>query len=162
MAERSSHLLSVNLLFGDALGGKFSPPTDPLHREHTLGRLLEAGYEKGVLTDPTDEEKATLGRYRRLHAVRHQPSWAQGVESNTFIRSDERLPVMGFACGIILRAEVADASLAVIFDQRNGQLIVSGDSEPITLALGPEIDANQAHVAQTAQTFFDRVHGAQG
>lgn len=52
--------------FYDALSGEFTPPTDPLGRKHTLGRLMLGTFEKGAVENPNSHREMRI----------YTPSWA--------------------------------------------------------------------------------------
>jgi hypothetical protein len=144
--------LFVRPLFYDAISGEFTPPTDPLHGQHTLGRLAIASFIKGsrVTNTPGSEE---------YHYV---PSWAENVDTWVDVLQDtpsfaRHLTVLS------LRNQQDESQILTIADTRYTRSSVDRgititDTEGmqfLPLSLGEELAAARQLIAEKAQNFFD-------
>ena len=149
--------LVVNPTFIDALGGEFTPASDP-DRQHTLGRLLVATFQKGELSQPAWDAIGGLA-----YDLAYHPSWASNVISRiTCLEQSEWSTVTG----LWLRKTGLDGAYerVGIMDHNSrrsdaghlrllepGQL---GTGTEFALDLGPQINQAREAVTKAAQKFF--------
>ena len=137
-------------LFYDALSGEFTPPSDPLHRQHTLARLAVAAVEKGRGPDDARD---------------YVPSWALGTYAIVERSDDEETNFSQTSLTIagssgrwpqIYRFEdyrlnptngPRDVHKLVISDAHGGEII-----HP--LILGPRLEKIKHEIAVIAEGFY--------
>ncbi len=142
-------------LFYDILSGEFSPPNDPQHMTHTLGRLSVRAYDAGERVEPP-ETGLVLPRFiARPRSYQYTPTWAGTVRVTTV--TDD------FAWGPLLKGIVLENQVNTLafFNDRDAErcqglrIQTAGDISFTRLELGPGLNAIKATVSDIAQNFFD-------
>jgi hypothetical protein len=153
--NRPTEKLFIRPLFYDALSGEFSPPTDPLNRKHTLGRLAVATFIKGGSVS----ENYVVNGFQATPVIQYKPSWAEKVSSTISLEVDKNTMVHSLTQ---LDLRTSDRGLTVI-DMRRGNkprgiVLISNEGDQILpLDLDENLDAARLAVSEEAQKIFDSV-----
>ena len=158
---RSQHdVFATQGLFIEALGGEFTPPTDPLHRTHRLSRLALGVAQKGRAYIDSIGHEYPEGRV-------YTPSWANRSVAELWLPEDGepfgRQLIIGEDYGSYPReilftyeptrmAGIETKDYLVVRDTRNQDEEVHHIS-----SLGPEMDNTRNMIAERAQDFYDKL-----
>ncbi len=155
--DRSQKVLLVDPRFADVLAGYFTPATDTLRAQHTLGRLLVATFNKGKQSESHPVEEIFVGGYGKLTAYDYEPSWANGAVSRIVTRSTDREPQIECGTGIFLKRP-DDTVLAIghnTLKNELGSVLLDSNSQTVKLDLGYRMSEIRDQLAQQAEAFFN-------
>ena len=140
--------LYIKPAFYDSLSGEFRYSRDSEDRTHTLGRLAQATFNKGVIDRQEEEcEPPYL-------IARYSPSWAPQAE--LLVDYDEVEDGMNIAHGLWLRP-VGALSGGIYIDESNDVLQIGSSAEEkyYSLELGRKLTIARQAVTEVAREFFD-------
>jgi len=143
--------MMIRPLIYDALSGEFRPPSDPMKRTHTLGRLAFASAEKGDEVFDIEPEAIDRG----IRAYRYIPSWAQDLGSTVLLDESGRYPILSS-----LRMLANHPDWLEVVDLANPNITkieLKPSKITLPLSLGDDLIIAREIVAGAAQAFFDRV-----
>lgn len=148
-----SHELNptIHALYANALSGEFSPPTDQLHRVHTLGMLSIATFLKGEIRfqDFLDDSVPRHLLTHKVNTYTYTPSWAP-AEVMVVSSPQDRVSISA----MIIRAQNSEAvlSLANTTFCKEPAIYLNDGIMPCDL---PYDENTKLHTTKAAQEFFD-------
>ena len=138
--------ITVRPLFYDALSGEFLPPSDPLQRAHTLGRLSYAACSKGTRSP---DARPWISKFL------YTPSWAEHVRVIADCHSTGTNNQEHFL-GAITLVSVAGTQLEIADLEGDGIYIAeNGNETELEVQLGTELSIARQAVTCAAQRFFE-------
>ena len=140
----SARLSTNHGYFIDALSGKFSPPSDPKGRKHTLSRLMNATMERGEVTNPNShrEKRIIVPKWAPITSTVQISHW--DIHSLT-LTSEER------EVKFVHTLNDSSPRGIQVFDTDYSDLLVF----EATLGHNPDYDLVQRRVKNIAQNFFE-------
>lgn len=135
-------------LYYDALSGEFTPPEDPLNRQHTLGRLAYATFAKGdIVTGSSDQ----------VLCVCYEPSWAPPVASVVECNVEVHTGAISVTSLSLLVTGKGPATFSDAEIRRGTRgLLMTNDAgdDLLGLRIGDELTHARIRVTQAASEFF--------
>lgn len=149
--------VAVHPFLADVLAGEFRVPHG---KNHTLGRLMVAAYQKGAIGQPDPEERRDIEGPGQIDVFRYEPSWMPGAIASAYTRLDPRLPQLPILTGI--RIESAYSPGLHIAQHESGLRVVRpGESiNQDHMELGPGLQRQRQTFAELAGAFFGQVYDA--